>query len=115
MFSVTTPTTLVLGVDVDPPEGAGAPGAFTVDVRYLGQEARVAYVKRIADESLPDPQILDDLLVGWDGLVDESGAHLEFNDRAVRLRVLDVPWIYEAIRDAVLRELHLAPASEKNS
>ena len=115
MFSVTTPTSIMLGVDVDPPEGAGAPGAFTIDVRYLGQRARVDYLKRITDESLTDPQILDDLLVGWDGVVDESEAHLEFNDIEIRRRVLDVPWVYEAIRDAVLREIGLSTASEKNS
>ena len=32
-----------------------------------------------------------------------------------RRQVLDVPWVYEAILDAVLRELKLAPAAEKNS
>lgn len=115
MFSVTTPTNIVLGVDVDPPEGVGAPGAFTIDVRYLGQKARVAYLKRIADESRTDLQILDDMLAGWDGLVDESGAHLDFNDAGVRQKVLDIPWVYEAVLDAVLRELKLATASEKNS
>ena len=113
MFRLTIPDHLTLPVTVRFPDGGE--GDCTVHMRYLGQEARVAYVKRIADKSLTDPQILDDLLVGWDGIVDESGAHLEFNDRAARLRVLDVPWVYEAIRDAVLRELHLAPASEKNS
>lgn len=115
MFTCTTPASIVLGVDVAPPENVGAPGAFTIDVRYLGQEARAAYLKRIADESRTDPQILDDLLVGWDGLVDESGTHLDFNDAAVRQKVLDVPWVYGAVLDAVLRELKLATASEKNS
>ena len=113
MFRVTIPASIVLAVDVQPPEGAGVPGACSVDVRYMSQAERLNYLKRITDESRTDPQILDDLLVGWDGIVDEAGADLDFNDAATRRRVLDVPWVYTAIRDAVLREL--GEAAAKNS
>ena len=115
MFSLVTPPCIVLSVDVAPPEGIGVAGTFTIDVRYLGVQERQDYLRRIADEPRTDPQILDDLLVGWDGLTDGEGAHLDFNDAATRRRVLDVPWIYRAVRDAVLVELGLAGASEKNS
>ena len=54
-------------------------------------------------------------LIGWDGITDENGAHLEFNDAATRRRVLDVPWVYEAVLEAVLRELRLGDAAAKNS
>ena len=115
MFSLEIPPCIVLSVEVAPPGGRGPGGAFTVDVRYLGVRERKDYLQRIADEGRTDPQILDDLLVGWDGLTDEAGAILDFNDLAVRRRVLDVPWVYRAVLDAVLAELGLAAASEKNS
>ena len=115
MFSLVTPLRMVLPVHVEAPEGAGETGTFTVDVKYIGVEERRAYLKRIAGESRTDPQILDDLLVGWDGLTDEDGAYLDFNDPAVRRRVLDVPWVYKAVLGAVLAELGLAAAPEKNS
>lgn len=115
MFSLVTPPCIVLPVDVAPPEGAGAGGTFTVDMKYLGVGERQDYLRRIADESRTDPQILDDLLMGWDGLTDDEGAHLDFNDLVTRRRVLDVPWVYRAVLDAVLAELGLAAASEKNS
>ena len=115
MFELTIPTSIVLAVDVRPPEGAGVPGACTVDVRYLSHSERMAYVKRIAGESLTDSQILDEMLIGWDGITDEEGVRLEFNDAAVRRRVLDVPWVYDAVLDAVLRELRLGDAAAKNS
>lgn len=115
MFSLVTPPCMMLQVHVEAPEGAGETGTFTIDVKYLGVEERRAYLRRIADEDRTDPQILDDLLVGWDGLTDEAGVHLDFNDPATRRRVLDVPWVYEAVLDAVLAELGLAAASGKNS
>ena len=115
MFSLVTPPCMVLTVDVAPPEGTGVAGVFTIDVRYLGVRERKDYLKRVADESRTDPQILDDLLVGWDGLTDADGAHLDFNDAATRARVLDVPWVYRAVLDAVLDELGLGEAAAKNS
>ena len=113
MFRLTIPDHLTLPVTVRFPDGGE--GDCTIDVRYLGQQARVDYLKRITDESLTDPQILDDLLVGWDGITNEKGGVMNFKNTTARRQVLDVPWVYEAIRDAVLRELGLATASEKNS
>ena len=115
MFSLEIPVCIVLPVEVRAPTGAGAGGTFTVDVRYLGVRERQDYLRRIADESRTDPQILDDLLVGWDGLTDEAGAHLDFNDPATRRRVLDVPWVYRAVLDALLEDLGLGRAAAKNS
>ena len=113
MFRITIPDHLNLPVTIRYPDGGE--GDCTIAMRYLGEQARRDYLKRIADESPTDPQILDDLLTGWDGIVDEKGKDLSFDDTTARRKVLDVPWAYEAIRDAVLRELGLAPAAEKNS
>ena len=115
MFRIVCPATLSLRVEITPPEEVGAPGACTVDLRYMGQQARGDYLRRISDEQPTDRQILDELLIGWDGIEDESGAALDFNHQPTRRRVLDVPWVYCAIRDAVLRELGLAEAAAKNS
>ena len=113
MFRLTIPDHLALPVTVRFPDGGE--GDCTVHMRYLGQQARTDYLKRITDESLTDPQILGELLVGWDGITNEKGSPMRFDDLPARRIVLDVPWVYEAIRDAVLRELGLATASEKNS
>ena len=113
MFRLTIPDHLTLPVTVRFPDGGE--GDCTVDVRYLGQQARRDYLQRITDESLTDPQILDDMIVGWDGIVDEKGEPMRFDSQAARRWVLDVPWVYEAVLRAVLRELGLATASEKNS
>ena len=113
MFRLTIPDHLTLPVTVRFPDGGE--GDCTIDVRYLGQQARADYLKRITDESLTDTQILDDLLVEWDGITNEEGGVMNFKNNTARRQVLDVPWVYEAIRDAVLREIGLAAASEKNS
>ena len=115
MFTVVTPKSIQIAIDVSPPMGAGTAGACTIDIRYMSVQGRLDYLRRIADEDLADMPIIDELLIGWDGLLDEAGAHLDFNDPETRRRVLDVPWIYAAIRDAVLRELGLGQAAEKNS
>ena len=113
MFRLTIPDHLTLPVTVRFPDGGE--GDCTVHMRYMGQQARTDYLKRITDQSLTDPQILDHLLVGWDGITDEKGDPMRFDNTTARRQVLDVPWVYEAVRDAVLRELGLAAASEKNS
>lgn len=113
MFRLTIPDHLTLPVTVRFPDGGE--GDCTIRMRYMGQQARQDYLKRLTDEMRTDPQILDDLLTGWDGIVDESGEDMSFDNAIARRQVLDVPWVYEAIRDAVLRELGLAAASEKNS
>lgn len=114
MFRLTIPDHLTLPVTVQFPDGGE--GDCTVDVRYMGQQARRDYLKRIADESRTDPQILDDMLTGWSGIVDEQGEDMSFTNTNLRRRVLDVPWVFDAILGAVLRELNLvAPAAEKNS
>ena len=115
MFAVATPASIQLAVDIDPPEGAGASGACTIDIRYLGIDGRLEFLRRITAENLTDMQILDDLLVGWDGITSSGGAHLDFNCIETRSQVLDVPWVFTAIRGAVLRELGLGEAVEKNS
>ena len=115
MFRVASPATVSLPVEVQPPAGAGAPGACTVDVRYLGVQGRRDALRRIADEGIEDRRILEERIVGWDGIEDEQGAHLDYNDRAVRDRVLDVPWVYEAILAAVLTDLGIGEAAAKNS
>ena len=115
MFTVAIPKSIQIAIDVSPPTGAGTAGTCTIDIRYMSVQGRLDYLRRVADEDLADMPILDELLIGWEGLLDEAGAHLDFNDPETRRRVLDVPWVYTAIRDAVLCELGIGKAVTKNS
>lgn len=113
MFRVTTPAHIEIPVSVQPP-GQG-PSKITIRVRYRSIEARTGFLRRIADERLDDAAVIDDCLIGWSGLADEDGAPIAFEDDAARRAVLDHPYIYFAVRDAILDELTGAVGSRKNS
>lgn len=112
MFRVIVPETLDLPVRVRGP--GGAEGEITVTVRYRGMEARVAFLQRIAREEIDDRGMVDETVVGWAGIEDEDGRPLSWGDPPARERVLDTPWLWFAIRDAVLADLVDRGAARKN-
>ena len=112
MFRVVTPEAIELPVRVEPP---GRPkGQFTIRVRYRGIDERVAYLRRITDENLEDTTILADSLVGWQGIADEDGNAIPFEDEAARTAALDHHYIYLPVRDAIIDELMGRGSAAKN-
>ena len=112
MFRLIVPETLDLPVRVRGP--GGAEGEITVTVRYRGMKECVAYLQRIADEGIDDRRMIDETVVGWAGLEDEDGRPLSWGDPPARERVLDTPWLWLAIRDAVLDEVTHRGGVRKN-
>ena len=120
MFKLIEPETINLKVMVTPPQDPAKTRdkaqKITLKMKYAGRRVRNEYVKRVQTEVLLDDQIIQDWIVDWDGVIDQHGAPIDFADTAMRERVLDVPWVYTAIIQAVITELmtNPAPAAEKN-
>lgn len=112
MFRLVVPETIDLPVLVSGPDGAE--GEITVTIRYRGMKECVAYLRRLADEGVDDREMLDDTVVGWTGIEDADGRPLSYGDPEARERVLDVPWLWRAIRDAVIDELVHRDDARKN-
>ena len=103
MFRLVIPECLPLPITVHPPDGGE--GSFTLRMRYLSMTERQTYLQRIQSEHLTDPEIVRELVVGWDGLCGADAAPLDFHDDDARALVLDTPFVFGAIREAVLDEL----------
>ena len=112
MFRVATPESIDLQVRVEPP--GALKSQFTIRVRYRGVTERVAYLRRITEESLDDETIIADSLLGWSGIADEDGGPIPFADEPVRAAVLDHHYIYLPVRDAIIDELMGRGAAAKN-
>ena len=103
MFRLVIPQHLPLPITVQPPDGGE--GRFIAHMRYLSVQERLNYLQRIQEPGMTDQQIVADLLVGWEGLCGEDGQPLPGDDPDIRAHVLDIPFLYEPIRDAILGEL----------
>ena len=112
MFRLIVPETVDVPVRVRAP--SGAEGEITVTIRYRGIEEGQAYLRRLAEDQADDRRMLDETVVGWMGIDDEDGRPLSWGDPKERDRVLDVPWLWFAVRDAVLDEILYRAAPRKN-
>ena len=103
MFKLTPITAGSLSVRIVAPDGSE--GECTIDMPYRGVESHIEYLRHIAEAKPDDRAIVDENVIGWSGLLDHDGAPLDHADPAVRDRVLDVPYVYFAVRQALFKEL----------
>ena len=112
MFKLVTPDTVTIAVRIDPPGGPA--GEIRIQTRYRGVRDRIDHLESVHREGRDDLTFVRDNVVGWDGLCDESGAPIEYSDVEARDRVLDLPYVFFPIRDAILDELAHRRAPAKN-
>lgn len=113
MFTVVPLESVDIPVKVSIP--GGARGTFTLTIKHLGFKAAGEYL----DGSIKtDREVLDDLILEWDGLVDDTGKPISYDDPAAREAIWDNPYIFGPARDAVFTELtggnYAAAELEKN-
>lgn len=112
MFKLVTPDTVTIAVRIHPP--GGPEGEIRIRTRYRGVQDRIDHLESVQQEGLDDLAFVRDNLVGWEGFCDESGAPVEYSDVEARDRVLDLPYVFFPVRDAILDELAHRRAAAKN-
>ncbi len=104
MFKLTTVDNYTHPVTVHVPVGDGkhAKERFTAIFAYLGQE-RIGQLAETQDH-MADTELLNEILVGWDGVADETGKALPFTHEN-RDRLLDIPYVRIAVVKAYFESL----------
>jgi hypothetical protein len=82
MFKIAQKPSYTALVNVELPgnQGKGKTVQFTAEFKRLSQTAIESVHERANAGELSDSQLLDEVLLGWDGVQDEDGNALEFND-----------------------------------
>ena len=110
---VLWPVTIMVPVD----DGKTAEQQFTVRFRLMTKSEMTDALAETVDEDMSkvfaaqDARLVDHV-VGWSGLVDETGDELPFTSSALNA-LLDVPYVRSAIEGALWEASRGAPA--KNS
>ena len=112
MFKLVTPDTVTIPVRIHPP--GGPEGEIRIRTRYRGVQDRIDHLESVQQEHRGDLDFVRDNLVGWEGICDESGAPIEYSDERARDLVLDLPYVFFPVRDAILDELGHRRALSKN-
>ncbi len=106
------PKHIDLDVRVAPPEAE--PSVIKIRMKYLDVKERQEYLERAAQENARDEQMLEELVIDWQGVADSNGKELPFtSERALAAWRLD--YMFYPARDAVLGELTMEHAAQKNS
>jgi hypothetical protein len=82
MFKIATnPTyTTVVKVDMLADKGKTVQNVFSAIFKRLSQSELDNVMERLGSKELSDSGLIEEIMVGWDGVTDESGEPLEFND-----------------------------------
>ena len=112
MFRVVTPETVTATARVRPPQGR--PADVTLILRYRGMAESVRYAEQVGEEGVEDLQVIEETVVDWRGVQDADGQPIEWHDHEARRAALDVPWLWAAVRDAVIDEIFHRGAARKN-
>lgn len=93
---------------------------FTGHFRKLSAQAAQEAVARLAEPDVPfeeryqrENEFLSDVLLGWDGITDEDGQPLAFNEDSL-LAVIDLPEVRRALFDAFFDSALHRKAATKN-
>ena len=103
VFRLVKPQTVTVVAHPVPPDGAEA-ARIKLTLRYLSMSERKALTARLLDERVADADLAGELVTGWSGVVDEAGEVVAFSAEALAA-ALDIPFVHDAIRDAVIAEL----------
>ncbi len=112
-----------LRVAITSPAMGNTPAAeqrITLKMCYAGRTARQDYVQHIQEDDVLDDQVIRDWVVGRDGVCDQDGKAIDWEDKVLREQVLDAPWVHQVVIQVLLRELMMLPndpagAAGKNS
>ena len=123
MFKFVEPEHVNIRVAITSPVSGDTPAAeqcITLKMRYAGRTARQDYVQHIQDDDVLDDQVIRDWVVGWDGVCDQDGKAIDWEDKVLCEQVLDAPWVHQVVIQVLLRELMMLPndpagAAGKNS
>ena len=92
-------------VEIRPkPPGTDAAARCTLVLRYLAVSDRRALLDRLREGGVTDAEVAHDLIVGWRGIGDESGAPIPFTAENLAA-ALDLPYFLAAVREALVDEL----------
>jgi hypothetical protein len=82
MFKIATNPTYAAQVKVDMPgdNGKTVQKVFSATFKRLSQSDLDNLVERLNSKDLSDSALIDEVMVGWGDVQDESGTPLEFND-----------------------------------
>lgn len=72
--------TAIVNVELPGNHGKAKTVQFTAQFKRLSQTAIESVTQRLNDGELDDAKLIDEVLLGWDGVQDDDGTALEFND-----------------------------------
>jgi hypothetical protein len=83
MFKIATNPSYTAQVRVDVPtdNGKSVQKVFSATFKRLSQAELDNLSDRVSAKELNDSTLIDEVMVGWDGVADENGTPLEFNDQ----------------------------------
>jgi len=81
MFKVATSPAYFVNVNVPMMMEDGSRGMvkFKAKFKRLDKDELKAFGKKLIDNEMTDEQIIEEFMVGWEGVADEEGRPLEFN------------------------------------
>lgn len=111
MLKLIRPSYTSLPLTITPP--GEPPAEITIQMKYLDVPERVDYLKNVAKTGKSDMDILDDLVVGWEGIADEKGKAVPFSKEAAS-KAMKLDYLFFVVRNAVLDELQMEHGRRKN-
>lgn len=102
VFRLVRPETVRVEARPKPPDGPEARMGLTL--RYLTMTERRELLDRLREGELTDAELAAELATGWDGIADEDGHPIAFSPAALAA-AMDIPYVHDAIRDAIAEEL----------
>jgi hypothetical protein len=116
MFKLSTKTSYKRKINIRIPLDLGKvdKASFVVEFRLLPVSEIKDTLEQAKNQDLTDEDILQQNILGWSGVCDDSGEEMPFTDDNLEL-ILDISYVRKPLMDALMEDMLGKEVLRKNS